>query len=265
MKIYFVYRNIVQLEAFMALNSIQRCLRVIDHLSRHPNGLKLTEISRSLDLHPSSLHHMLGTLIPHDYIVQDADTKKYALGFRFLEISGRLLDNLDIRKVARKYLEELQQESHEAAHLAILRGNKVVYIDKIGNPEGLFLATYIGFATDPHAAAGGKVLLADLPEAKVKALYAGKDLQKFGRNTITDIDRLLQELEKIRKQGYALDDEEYYAGARCVAAPVRAGGRVIASVSITGSVFSMTLKKIKGPLKDLVIQKAQAISAELSW
>ena len=249
----------------MALNSIQKCLRVIDLLSRHPNGLKLTEMSRNLDLHPSSLHHMLGTMVPFDYIVQDPDTKKYALGFRFLEISRRLLDNMDIRKVARKHLQELQQESREAAHLAILRGCKVVYIDKIGNPEGLSLATYIGFATDPHAASGGKVLLADLPAAKVKALYAGKILQKYGRKTITDIDHLLQELEKVRKQGYALDDEEYYEGARCVAAPVRAGGRVIASVSITGSVFTMTKKKISGPLKDLVIRKAQAISADLSW
>jgi IclR family transcriptional regulator, KDG regulon repressor len=249
----------------MALNSIQRCLRVIDHLSRHPNGLKLTEMSRTLDLHPSSLHRMLGTLMPHDYIVQDQDTKKYALGFRFLEISRRLLDNMDIRKVARKYLEELQQESREAAHLAILRGRKVVYIDKIGNPEGLSLATYIGFATDPHAASGGKVLLADLPPAKVKAMYAGKRLKKYGHRTITHMDRLLQELETIRKQGYALDDEEYYEGARCVAAPVRAGGRVIASVSITGSIFTMTRKKITGTLKDLVIRKAQAISAELNW
>jgi DNA-binding IclR family transcriptional regulator len=224
----------------MKINSIERCLKVIDTLSDHPAGLKLTELSGLLDSHPSSVHHMVATLLPHDYIAQDPDTKRYSLGFRFLEISRKILDNLDIRQIAHRHLEVLRQESQEAVHLAMLRGDKVVYIDKLDTPSGLSLATYVGFATDPHAAAGGKVLLAGLKDDAVKGIYKNKSLKGYGKNTITRLPALMAELDRIRKQGYAVDNEEYYEGVRCVAAPVRSGGQVVASISITGSIFTMT-------------------------
>ena len=249
----------------MKINSIERCLKVIDTLSDHPAGLKLTEISGLLDLHPSSVHHMVATLLPHDYIAQDPDTKKYSLGFRFLEISRRILDNLDIRQIAHRHLEVLRQESQEAVHLAMLRGDKVVYIDKLDTPSGLSLATYVGFATDPHAAAGGKVLLAGLNDDAIKGIYKNKSLKGYGKNTITRLPALMAELERVRKQGYAVDNEEYYEGVRCVAAPVRSGGQVVASISVTGSIFTMTEERIEKELAATVVKAANSVSAELKW
>ncbi|MEJ2165329.1 MAG: IclR family transcriptional regulator [Desulfobacterales bacterium] len=249
----------------MKINSIERCLKVIDTLSRHPAGLKLTEISDYLDLHPSSVHHMVSTLLPHDYIAQDPDTKRYSLGFRFLEISRKILDNLDIRKVAHRHLEDLRQESREAVHLAMLRDDKVVYIDKLDTPSGLSLATYVGFATDPHAAAGGKVLLAGLKDEAVKGIYKNRSLKGYGKNTIRRLPALMAELDKIRKQGYAVDDEEYYEGVRCVAAPVRSGGQVVAAISVTGSIFTMTQDRIEKELAARVVKAAVLVSQELKW
>ncbi len=249
----------------MKINSIERCLRVIDTLSAHPGGLKLTEISGLLDLHPSSVHHMVSTLLPHDYIAQDPDTKKYSLGFRFLEISRKILDNLDIRQIAHRHLEVLRQESQEAVHLAMLRGDKVVYIDKLDTPSGLSLATYVGFATDPHAAAGGKVILAGLKDEAVKGMYKNKPLKSYGKNTITRLPALIAELAKIRKRGYAVDNEEYYEGVRCVAAPVSSGGQVVASISVTGSIFTITPQRIEKELAARVVKAAESVSAELHW
>ena len=249
----------------MKINSIERCLKVIDTLSHHPAGLKLTEISDYLDLHPSSVHHMVSTLLPHDYITQDPDTKRYSLGFRFLEISRKILDNLDIRKVAHRHLEVLRQESQQAVHLAMLRDDKVVYIDKLDTPSGLSLATYVGFATDPHAAAGGKVLLAGLKDEAVRGIYKNKPLKDYGKNTITRLPALMAELDKIRKRGYAVDDEEYYEGVRCVAAPVRSGGQVVAAISVTGSIFTMTQDRIEKELAARVIKAADLVSDELKW
>ena len=249
----------------MKINSIERCLKVIDALSNHPAGLKLTQISEYLDLHPSWVHHMVSTLLPHDYITQDPDTKKYSLGFRFLEISRKILDNLDIRKVAHRHLEVLRQEIREAVHLAMLRDDKVVYIDKLDTPSGLSLATYVGFATDPHAAAGGKVLLAGLKDDEVKGIYKNKSLKAYNKNTITRLPALMAELDRIRKQGYAIDNEEYYEGVRCVAAPVRSGGQVVASISITGSIFTMTQGRIEKELAAKVVKAADSVSAELKW
>ncbi len=249
----------------MRLTSLEKSLRVIDILSLHPAGLALAEMSRRLGLPKSSVHHILSTFQFSDYVVQDRETKKYSLGFKFLEISRRILDNLDVRRVAHPYLVRLREKCEAASHLAVLREGRVVYIDKVEPPMGLTLATYVGFSTDPHAAAGGKVLLAALDPDEVREIYAHRELKAYGKNTITDMDALLAELEKIAQEGYAIDDEEYYEGVRCVAAPVRAGGRVVAALSLTGSIFTMTEERIKGELKDLVVETAAAISEKMAW
>ena len=249
----------------MKLNSIDKCFKIIELLHTNRKSLRLTEISSMLNLHPSSVHHMLNTLLPRNYIAQCPETKKYSLGFRFLEISRGILDSMDIRSITRKYLEELHKESGEAIHLAVLKNKKVLYIDKINNPSGLSLATYIGFVTDPHATAGGKVLLAGLSANEVREIYKNRPMKAFGERTITSLSKLLENLENIRKQGYAVDNEEYSKGVRCVAAPIRAGGRVEASLSITGSVFTITIDRIEGELKYLEMEKARKISSEMKW
>jgi DNA-binding IclR family transcriptional regulator len=146
-----------------------------------------------------------------------------------------------------------------------LRNGEVIYIDKVDTEGGLSLATYIGYRTDPHAAAGGKVLLSELSPKEIMNIYREKPLKPYGKNTITEMDALLKELEKIRKQGYAIDNEEYYKGVRCVAAPIRAGGRIVAALSVTGSIFTMTMQLIQNELKQLVMAKAHKISSELQW
>lgn len=249
----------------MKLTSLDKSLQVMDLLSKNPQGLSLLELSAVLDFPKSTIHHILDTLLPYDYVAKDPETRKYSLGFKFLEIGRRILDNIDIRRIARKYLRELHDECNETVHLAILRNGRVIYIDKIDTPGGLSLATYIGFTTDPHAAAGGKVLLSELSSKEIVNIYQDKPLRVYGKNTITDLDQLLEELRRVGNQGYAIDDEEYYEGVRCVAAPIRAGGEIVAALSITGSIFTMTMERIHGELKGLVMKKAEEISSQMRW
>jgi IclR family KDG regulon transcriptional repressor len=96
-------------------------------------------------------------------------------------------------------------------------------------------------------------------------MYKNRSLKRYGKNTITSIAQLLEELRNIRKQGYALDNEEYYEGVRCVAAPIRAGGRIAAAVSITGSIFSMTMDRINRELIEMARETARGISSDLRW
>lgn len=223
------------------------------------------EMGGLLHIPPSTIHHILQTFLPYDYVAQDPETKKYFLGFKFLELGKRITDNLDIRTTASKYLYELHEKCREAVHLAILRNGRVVYIDKVDNPCGLSLATYIGFSTDPHAAAGGKVLLSGLSPKEIRNIYGGRSLKKYGKRTITCMSKLLDELERVKKQGYAVDNEEYYEGVRCVAAPIRSGQKIVAAISITGSIFSITKDRIENELRDLVIKQAEKISTEMRW
>ena len=249
----------------MKLSSVDKSLQILELLIQNPHGLSLSEISNRLNFPPSTTHHILKTFIPYDYITQNQETKKYALGFKFLEISKKILDNIDIRGIANKYIRKLHEKCKEAVHLAILRSDEVIYIDKIDNPQGLSLATYVGFRTDPHAAAGGKVLLSGLSEREVRNIYDKRPLKTFGKNTITNMAQLLEELENIRKQGYAIDNEEYYEGVRCVAAPIKAGGKIVAAISVTGSIFSITMDRINRELIGLVTETAEEISSELVW
>jgi DNA-binding IclR family transcriptional regulator len=213
----------------------------------------------------STSHHILQTLASHGYIQQHLESKKYALGYKFLEISAGIIDNIDIRWIAKPYLRQIQEESQEAVHLTILRGGEVIYIDKVSPPGNIVLSTYVGFATEAYAHAGGKMMLSALTEEEVKALYQNRPLITRGKNTITDLDELLVELRRVKEEGYAIDDEEFREGIRCVAAPVRAGKKVVAAISISGSIFTMTRERINRDLIGLVMRTAEKISSEMNW
>ena len=105
----------------------------------------------------------------------------------------------------------------------------------------------------------------ELSRKELLDIYKGKPLKTYGKKTITSKSKLLEELEKIRKQGYAVDDEEYYEGVRCVAAPIRAGGTIVAALSITGSIFTMTMDRINQVLIGLVTKTAKEISSQMQW
>ena len=157
----------------MTLSSLQKSLKIIDLLKSRPNGLRLSHISEALGYPPSTIHHILSTFAEFDYICQDPETKKYLLGFEFLRIGKSILDNLDLRSVAHEHLVRLHEKSGETVHLYILRNGKLTVMDMIPKRDGLSLASYIGWTTDPHPSAAGKVLLAGLTEREIRALYKG--------------------------------------------------------------------------------------------
>ena len=248
----------------MKLTSIDKCFQIIDLLNRNQQGLTLSSIGEKLDFNKSTAHHILKQLISHGYIRQHPDTKQYALGYKFLEVSSGILENIDVRKIANPHMRKLQEESREAVHLTILRGGKVIYVDKVAPPGLVVLSTYIGFAIDAYAHAGGKTLLADLPPEDIKHLYPQEPLKSHGKRTITTITGLLDELEKIRQDGYAIDDEEFCEGIRCVAAPIRVRRKAVAGLSISGTIFTMERERMNRDLIGIVMKTAEKISEEIN-
>ncbi len=248
----------------MSMGTLEKTIKVLELLGGYPRGLSVSEISRTLDFPKSTTHRILNTFSRHGYIAQDKETKRYSLGLKLLHISSVILANLDIRKIAEGYLEELYEKAGEVVSMYILRNEKITCISKVGNPRGLTLPTFVGWTTEPHAAASGKVLLSDLTRERLHEIYQGVPLKKYGKKTITDFDELMEELEKVKKQGYAIDDEEYYEGVRCVAAPVRAKDKMVASISCTGPVFRMTMKRINKEMIQLVKETSEKISRDLT-
>jgi DNA-binding IclR family transcriptional regulator len=248
------------------LSSLQKALHLLDVLGEAENGgMSVSALGRLTGYPGSSVHHMLSTLKGGGYVTQNPETRKYALGFKFLTLSRRVLDNIVLRRIAADTLCDLNARTGEAVFLSILRGDRVLFIDKIQENDGKVpLATDVGFTSEPHASSSGKVLLAALAPEQIRRIYPEEALPVFGPKTISSRTELLRHLEQVRIRGYAIDDEEYYLGIRCLAAPVLAGGTTVACVSITGSVFTMTLENIHTVLLPLVRQAAGRISDLLS-
>ena len=245
------------------MSTLEKTIKILELLSEQPRGLSVSEISRTLEFPKSSTHRILSTFSAHGYMAQNQDTKKYTLGLKLVQISSGILANLGIREIAEDYLEDLQEKSGEIVHLYVFRDGKIICISKVGNPRGLTLSSFVGWTTEPHPTGAGKVLMSDMSAESIRRIYQGRTLKKYGKKTITDLDALIQEVEKIRKQGYAIDDEEYYEGVRCVAAPICARAKIVASISCTGPLFRMTIKRINKELLPMVKETAERISQDL--
>lgn len=245
------------------LSSVHKTLQVIEALEKHPQSLSVSELSRFINFPKSTTHHILRTLLPYNYIYQNPDDKKYTLGFRFIEIARKMLRNLDVRQIAKEYVNKLCEESKETVHLSILRGGLVIYLERVSPPEGFSLPINIDITAEPHTCASGKIFLSGMSQEEILSIYSGGPLKRITNKTITSQSRLFKEIEKVRKQGYALDDEEFFEGLRCVAAPIRAGDKIVAGLSISGPVFSMTMEKINKTLIGLVVKTAKEISSRI--
>jgi IclR family transcriptional regulator, KDG regulon repressor len=249
----------------MKISSIQKGLNIIELLKNNLNGLSVSEISKQLGYPVSTVHHILSTFRSNQYVAQDPGTKRYSLGYKFLDISREVLRNIDVRQIAHEYLIDLQRSSGEAVNLMVLNDHKVIYVDKIDKEGGLSIATYIGYTVESYATAGGKVLLTKYSNEEIRKIFSEQTFQPLTDKTISNVDQLIKEIDKVRQDGYGFDDEEFHRGIRCIAAPIRAGGQVVAAVSITGLMFDMDPKRLNRDLIGIVIKTAEEVSAKMHW
>jgi DNA-binding IclR family transcriptional regulator len=212
----------------------------------------------------STVHRLLQTLAGHGYAVRDPVSGRYHLGLKFLELGAIVSSHLTIQMIARPHLQRLMEASRETAHLGLLEGREVVYADKIECPQTIRMYSRIGRRSPLHCTALGKALLAYQPEPVLgDLLRAG--LHRNTPRTITGARRLREELQRIRDEGYALDNEEFEEGLRCVAAPVRGHTEtVVASVGIAGPATRLEPARLPALIKH-VKEAAEAISAALGY
>lgn len=245
------------------VRSVAKALMIIDMLSYAPEGMPLGEIARKIGAPKSTIHGLLSTLCEYGFVEQSSIDGCYKLGVHLFELGMAVADNWDVRKIAAPYIERLLGEMQETIHLVILDNGEVLYIDKRESNQSLRIVSKIGARLPAHCTGVGKVLLAYLPPAEVKTIIERKGLSKYTRNTITDPYLLEKELQKIRHQGYAIDNEEIMDGLRCVAAPIRDHkGDVCAAISISGPAVRLDEDRLPVAI-DRVTKTADEISAAL--
>ncbi len=252
------------MEREKVVQSIERALNILEELAKEKDGMGVTELSRRVGLHKSTVHRILSVLLKYKYVDKDPDTKRYRLGMKPLYLGGIILDRLDLRREAHDLLKKLANEVNETVHLVIPDNDMGLYIDKIDSNQTFRMRSQIGWYVPLHATAVGKAILAFSPRSYVDRVIR-KGLKSCTENTITNPEVLLRHLEEVRLRGYAVDDEENEPGVRCVAAPIfDYRNKVIAALSISGSVLTITQERIPYLAKK-VMEYASVISKRMGW
>ncbi|TDF95758.1 IclR family transcriptional regulator [Paenibacillus piri] len=216
------------------IQSLDRALNILDLFDEQTKELKITEISSRIGLHKSTVHSLLKTLQLHGYIDQDIESGKYRLGLKLVEKGQQLLQSMDIRGTARKHMTLLSAQTGQTTHLVILDGKEGVYIDKVEGDKAAIRYSRIGGRVPLHSSAVGKALTAFRSAPEIEELLKGYRYVRQTASTIGDKESFLQELDGVRRQGYAVDDQENEPGVRCAAAPIfNHAGDVAASMSVS--------------------------------
>jgi DNA-binding IclR family transcriptional regulator len=247
------------------IRSVAKALTIINILAESRRPMPLAEIARKMGMAKSTIHGLLSTLRDYGYVEQSDFDGNYRLGIILFEIGSKVADNWDVRKIAAPYIQKLVQETGETVHLVVLDKGEVLYIDKHESTQSLRIVSEIGSRLPAHCTGVGKALLAFMSPSEVKRLIAAKGLKRYTKKTITDPEKLEVELARIRKQGYAEDDEEIMESLRCVAAPLwDHNGKACAAISISGPLARMDQQRMQ-LLKEHIVQTAMDISANLGY
>lgn len=248
------------------VKSLVKALTILEVLAEEDQAVyTLTQLSRRLHLHVSTVHRLLVNLVRHGFVEEDAVLGGYHLGFRVLRMGLRVLDRLDFRHVAQPLLRQLNEQTKETVHLAILQEGRAISIEKFGSPQPVGLDARLGGAMPLHCTGVGKTLLAYQSEEMLSQLAHSPGLERFTPHTLVSLASLRKELERIREQGFAVDHEEAVEGLRCVAGPLfDHTGRAIAAFSVAGPASRFSASRIPEVAK-LVRATSQQISYLLGF
>lgn len=246
--------------------SVKRVFQIIELMAKDKGSMRLQDISTQLGLSASTVLRFLNSLIESKYARQDPETLKYSLTMKFCHIGYLVNSQFSIKEVVRPFLVELAEKCQESASLAIEQDDMVIYADVVDGPDNILQTLQrIGKRAPLHTTGVGKSLLLNFNKKRLNHLIDKEGLVALTKNTITTKDALFVELETIQSRGYAIDDEECEEGVRCIAAPIRNyTGKIVASISVSGPVSRMTLKKMD-IIREHVIVASTKISQQLGF
>ena len=217
-----------------------RAFDILEALSAASIPMTLSEIASVTGLSKSTAHRILGALHDRSYVYKN-DSGSYTIGYKLVEIAGTHIDNLELIAEAGPFLSKITRELDLTAHLGILDGTDVVYLEKLDGHPNSQLYTQIGHRSPGFCSSIGKCIMAGMSRKELDAVLDMCDFTQYTRNTITDRRAYIEHLKQVRRQGWAIDDEEYEEGHRCIGAAVYDyRGQPIAAISASGSVNVLT-------------------------
>jgi IclR family acetate operon transcriptional repressor len=246
-----------------SIQSVDRALTLLETIAEMGGEATLTELSIRTKLNISTCHHLLATLLKWGFVSKVPGRRSYALGARIIYLGHACLRQVDLPRRAQPHIERINQSTGETVHLCVLQGDQMVTVLRREARHAVRVETgAIGRLAAPHATAIGKAMLAWLPEDEIRRIV-GTDTARFTPNTITDTEKLIEELRHVRRNGYAVDQEEFQPGVICIGAAIRDhSGAVVGSISASTPTMRADEAHL-AQLREDVMAATRALSAEL--
>ncbi len=217
-----------------SIQVIERMMDLLDTLARFPDPVNLKRLSNMTGLHPSTAHRILNVLVEYR-MVDRVEPGTYRLGIRLLELGNLAKTRIDLRQEALPYMQTLHDELQETVNLSVRQDDEIVYVERLtSDRSAMRVAHLIGARAPLHVTAVGKLFLLEDGAEKIEEYVGRNGLAVYTRNTIRDPESLTRELDKVRKLGYAFDNEEAEKGVSCIGAGIYDDeGRLAAGLSVS--------------------------------
>ncbi len=244
--------------------TVQKAINILTLFKSH-SKLSFTDIQALLGYNKSTLSRLLKTLECNKFLHRD-EHGRYSVGLEIFVLGNQFSRAYHIKRVAAPFLRDLSQRLNQTTHLGILDGTEIVVIDKQSPPNNIALLSRVGSTVPAHCTGQGKTLMAFSPLSLVETAIAKHGLRSFTPNTITTMDDLIGELEKIRSQGYAIDNSEHERHTRGVAVPLlnHRTDTIEAAISATGLAVELT-DSVLATMAEILMDARDNIAAELDF
>jgi IclR family transcriptional regulator, KDG regulon repressor len=242
--------------------SVKKAFRILYAISDASNGLGISDLSKQLKIGKSTVHGITSALEEMGVLVRDPLYKRYTVGYSLLELCRTAYKKIELKDLARKPMEKLMEKVGETVFLGVLNGDHVTIVDMVESRNEMKITSPPGTRLPLLAGATGRVLLSQIEKEKAKEIIQKKGLVRYTSKTVMDHRQFLREVEKVKEEGYAVDDEEYIPGVRAVAAPLPFASSPPAALWVVGFTSTMDDQKMKMLIRE--IQEAvQAVKQSL--
>jgi IclR family acetate operon transcriptional repressor len=247
-----------------SIQSVDRALSLLEALAEAGGEASLTDLSRRTRLNVSTCHHLLSTLVNWGYVAKVPGRRSYALGARVLYLGHACLRQVDLPRRAQAHIDHINSVTGESVHLAVLQADNIITLVKREARHAVRVDSgMLGRSDAPHATATGKAMIAWLPEDQIRRMVPAEGMKRFTEKTIVDFPTLIEELRHVRRNGFAIDHEEFQPGVICVGSAIRDhGGAVVGAISASVPAMRATEEHL-ALMRREVIAAANALSADL--
>jgi IclR family acetate operon transcriptional repressor len=224
---------------------LQKTLDILEILKKERNGIGLADLARSAGIPKATVYRIVATLEIHGYLRRSTNAT-YQISDKFFSLQRDLSPEQNLLRVAPPIMERVAAQCRETVSLATLDGGEVVVIATVESPQSVRMASKVGNRRHVHTTGLGKILLASMPDKAIRRLVQLKGLPRLTANSLTTHAALLAEIHKVRKQGYAVDNQENELEGRCIAMQIPGVVGLNAALSISGPVFRMDMRRLRG-------------------